>query len=624
MTTTIPRTLKKKLQASLANLTPRQSGRLFLILFHEARDKNYYPLDYPPLKELEAAWEQRLAQAEAVSSRNHEAYRQGLRFYNGWLFLRSLVGMANMTAGSDVWGLLYNVQFAWNRIDRLLLVDSFSEAARNVADFIGEDTPKPASREEYARLTTWAEEEAFESLFDVAVLLTDDWLEGQDFETLSPPLDFIREYNVAQGETSLVEVFNETEAVRRAWVADQGDRLLVEVFAGNRDDLDAWVAHGDYVKDAYRRAQDAKEAELYSRLVAMLEAGELEGGLAVSLEDCYDPVVITAGKIPAWAALRSVWLSWLYDQGYRTREATTIHPKALEGVRVVYNEDGEVDDKALATLAGDFLKDCKKRPWGRNLPAPKSVDLDALGFFLTAVDTPLTAVEAPDLGRVDWENFKKTSNLDNVRTFEVATVRSLKAKTGDLGAGYGYSGHAWILDQYYPTDRPDDRRRDMGRALHLLESMRVSHRTFVYPQADRSRLADFLGREFWTPLEEAVKVLGQVFGQAATFRRAYNLLSTEYFGGLSLLDRATQKRLEQVDVVLTTAEEYLADWLARLEGYLWQVDTTSLKLVKAPVDEELARLTADEVLELVKTRFQNVELDFGPEEPQPPAKGKRT
>lgn len=623
MTTTIPRTLKKKLQASLANLTPRQSGRLFLILFHEANDKNYYPLDYPPLKELEAAWEKRLAQAEAVSSRDHKTYLQELRFYNGWLFLRSLVGLANMTAGSDVWGLLYNVQFAWNRIDRLLLVDSFSEAARKVAGFIsGENTPHPASREEYARLTTWAEEEALEALFDFAVFLTEDWLEGQDFETLSPPLDFTQAYNVAQGETSLVDVFNETEAVRRAWVADQGDRLLVEVFAGNRDDLDAWVKHGDDVRNADRYAQDAKEAEFEARLVAMLEAGELEGGLAVSLEDCYDPVVIAAGKIPAWAALRSVWLSWLYDQGYRTRDTIEAHPKALEGVRVVYNVDGEVDDKALATLAGDFLKNCKKRPWGRNLPAPKSVDLDALGFFLTAVDTPLTAIEAPDLGRVDWEDFKKANNLDNVKPFEVATVRSLKAKTADLGVAY--SGYTWILDHYYPTDRPDDRRRDMARALRLLESMRVSHRTFVYPQADRSRLADFLGREFWTPLEEAVKFLGGVFGQAATFRQAYDLLSTEYFGGLSLLGRATQKRLEQVDIVLTSAEEYLADWLARLEGDLWQVDTTSLKLVKAPVDEELARLAADDVLELVKTRYQNVELDFGPEEPQPPAKGKRT
>ena len=623
MTTTIPRTLKKKLQASLANLTPRQSGRLFLILFHEALDKGYYPLDHPPLKELEAAWDKRFAQAEAVSSRDHEAYRRELSLFNGWLYLRAIVGTVNMTASSDVWRLLYKVQTAFVRIDRLLLVDSFSEAARKVADFMtSEYLPKPASREEYARLTTWAEEEAFEPLFDVAVLLTEDWLEGQDFETLSPPLDFIREYNAAQGETDVAALFFENKHNRRAWAEAEGDRLLGEVFAGNRDDLEAWVAHGDYVKDAYRRAQDAKEAELEARLVAMLEAGDLEGGLAVSLEDCYDPVVITAGKIPAWAALRSVWLSWLYDQGYRTREEATIHPKALEGVRVVYNVDGEVDALALATLAGDFLKDCKKRPWGRNLPAPKSVDLDALGFFLTIVDTPLTAVEAPDLGRVDWEAFKTASDLDNVKTFFVATVRSLKAKAVDLGAGF--SGHTWILDQYYPTDRPEDRRRDMGRALRLLESMRVSHRAFVYPQEDRSRLADFLGREFWTPLEEAVGFLGEVFGEAATFKRTYAILGDEYFGGLSVLNGETRAKLEVVDQVLTAAEEYLAGWLERLEGDLWRVDTTSLKLVKAAVDEERARAEADALLALAKTHFKKVELDLGPEDPPPPAKGKRT
>ena len=153
--------------------------------------------------------------------------------------------------------------------------------------------------------------------------------------------------------------------------------------------------------------------------------------------------------------------------------------------------------------------------------------------------------------------------------------------------------------------------------------MRVSHRAFVYPQEDRSRLADFLGREFWTPLEEAVGFLGEVFGEAATFKRTYEILGDEYFGGLSVLNSGTRLKLEQVDLVLTAAEEYLTDWLARLEGDLWRVDTTSLKLVKTAVDEELARATADHVLDLVKTHFKKAELDLGPEDP-PPAKGKRT
>ena len=623
--TTIPRNLKKKLTASLENLTPRQAGRLSLILFDEAMNKGIPPNDYPPSKDLDAAWVRRL---DRVKQKDTEAYRREVRLFNGYIFLRSLVGAANLRASSEAGRLYFRSFLAWQRIDRLLLTDAFSEVARIVTiQLTGESMyspPRPASREEYARLTAWAEVEALDPLGEVAGFLTEGWLEGQTFETLSPPLDVIQEYNAAQGEEDPAALFFENEHNRRAWAEAEGPRLLVEVFAGDRDDLEAWVKSGGYVKDADRQTELAKEDEFYDHLVALLEAGELEGGLAVSLRNSYNEVLLEAGTIPAWAALRAVWGDWLYDHGFRLHDTAVIHPKAFDGVMTVYHAagEGDVEGDDLARLAGDFLTDCKKRPWGRNLAAPKSVDLAALGFFLTTVETPLLlAGEAPDLGRVAWEVFRKSEAaaiLGDGEPYPVATVGSLKAKVA------GYGDRTFVLEDYYPTDKAEDRRRDLAVTVRLLNSMRVSHRAFTSPkQEDLTGLAGFLGVEFSTPLEEAVAFLGQVFGDLATFRRTYALLSEEYFGGLPLVDVFTKENLDLSDAILTTAEAYLADWLKTLGGPLWNVDTTSLKLVKADVDEDLVRQEVDAILEAVMIRAELADknFDLGPEEP--PAKGKR-
>ena len=187
MTKTIPRNLKRKLQASLENLTPRQSGRLFLLLYHEANDKNAYPADYPPIKDLDAAWDRRLDRA-----RGKDTYAQEVKLYNGYSFLRNLVAFANMTGSSDVWQRLVTVTHVYYTLDRLLLMDSFSETARLVTGYlgIGETMPWPASREEFDRLTAWVEEDDVDDIEMVADYLVEDWLEGQNFEEYRADEDF--------------------------------------------------------------------------------------------------------------------------------------------------------------------------------------------------------------------------------------------------------------------------------------------------------------------------------------------------------------------------------------------------------------------------------------------------
>ena len=71
-----------------------------------------------------------------------------------------------------------------------------------------------------------------------------------------------------------------------------------------------------------------------------------------------------------------------------------------------------------------------------------------------------------------------------------------------------------------------------------LHSLRVSHRAFTYrekPKPGELSLQEFLGMDFFTPLEEAVKHLGEAFGSVATFKQVFDTLSDKYFDGLPIM-----------------------------------------------------------------------------------------
>jgi len=60
MTRRVPATLKKRLQANLENLTPKEAGRLLVIYANEALKKKSRVADYAPVKELFAAFDARV------------------------------------------------------------------------------------------------------------------------------------------------------------------------------------------------------------------------------------------------------------------------------------------------------------------------------------------------------------------------------------------------------------------------------------------------------------------------------------------------------------------------------------------------------------------------------------
>jgi len=62
MTKRLSNALKKKLELSLTSLTARQAGRLFLIYSNEffSNDETGILTDYPPVVELQDAWDKRV------------------------------------------------------------------------------------------------------------------------------------------------------------------------------------------------------------------------------------------------------------------------------------------------------------------------------------------------------------------------------------------------------------------------------------------------------------------------------------------------------------------------------------------------------------------------------------
>jgi hypothetical protein len=619
----LPRTLKKKLEATLTSLTPREAGRLFLLYYHEARAKNFPPgRDYPPVKELEDAWARRLEAAEkrGIEERNVEAAR-----FNGYWYLASLVASANMFAESDLWRIIFACYTARREVEALLYQDAVSELARTaIKDLVG-DMPRPVSRADYDRMVAWAKTDALDTLETVAEGEAYDWESDQNFSYHEVPPDFWETHKdnldellkklpkeadlseesraiwkkrdlaaelkeLATTVSPLQEALAEnSDAVRFLYAWGDFDRLLKEVFDDDPARLAYWVAQGSYTDPADEAAVKAKQAELEAQMADMLKAGTLTGGPAFALPGLWSPVLICEGKIPAWVALRYLWDDWVRDRGvYKYDMPSIFDERAPNGSWSLYDAAGDVVDDRLTDLVGDFLKECRSRPWGEGLT--KKIDRRALAAWLTAVDNPLTQIDAPDLGLVDWEAFRSREGNegDYWEPKLAATVGSLAKALGEED----FWRVGMIEESFYPTARAHDQQTHLHNVIARLHSLRVSHRAFTYqekPKPGQLSLQELLGMEFYTPLEEAVKRLGDAQGQVDTFKRVFGILSDKYYDGLPILAEEYRERLELAESLLTSAGEELAEWLDRLSRWPWSVDTTTLKPVTPEVDEDQVR-----------------------------------
>ena len=368
----------------------------------------------------------------------------------------------------------------------------------------------------------------------------------------------------------------------------------------------------------YQAGDEASNEEaigkIYDALLAKYQAGELVGGEAVYHVELESPVMIVAGKLPAWAVLRLLWKPFLYGTGHKVIDNATLADWSPDMIDQVFAPTGELLDwEALRKLAGDFYKACRRRPWGKGLVAKP--DLDDLVKLLTQSANPLLHVNPVDFGHIDWEAFRKNERNWAYRQLEegeevfesepAATVASLNAVAQEFGETVSF-GNSWLENLYYPAKSPEYRREELARLFGMMAGLETSRQPFTYgwhakEEGERS-LSELLGVDFLTPLERMVENLRIMNSTAVSIRQALRIISDRYFGGLPILRPSQEVQLLEGEGHLKTASEGLTSWLDRLSAWPWEIDTSSLRIDDPDADD-------DEVEEIIDTIISEAKRD---------------
>ncbi len=594
---------KKKLEASLENLTARQAGRLFLIYSNECHDKDSGPVwEYPPIVDLKNAWDKRV---KTNKSKKGEIEAQTVAAYNGFLTLTNLIKEANRIADSDLWRLYTRALGHGSMIDSLMTRDSHSELIRITIDQFTEDVPRPLSWVDYDKAVEWYEGYSPEDLEELADELTGLYAQRKRYKTLEVPDDFLKKISTPE-----VEYGGEDEDVRRMWVESEGeDNILSKYFAGDEARLEAWKKYGGF-PEFNGREWDTMSDEINDRLVNKVISGELEGGLCVGFVNHWeftpvlgwnrdDPDKTADIFVPAWNALRSIWIGWLYDKGIFSDDEKRVEENYPDFIDTFHDIDGTLDAGRMAAKAKEFYLECRKKTWGTDLIEADKVDFDELGRFLCASESPLLGYYAPDLGTVKVRQFEEVEGNDPFLgpketagdAWYYATLRGLRKIADELDILPEKVGFNFVREFYYPTDDPQSKRLKVSSLIRRMNTLRASRRNFTSYRAKekKNEISSFLGNEFYTPLEATIREFGDVFGDIETFKMIYDLISQEFFEGIPVLSPVLQERLQGVEEALKVTENVLNQWIDLLSEEVWNVDTSSLRLVKKEPDIKFAR-----------------------------------
>lgn len=607
MSQRIPPRLKKKLEATMSSLSPRDSGRLWVIYAQEALKKGGVVVDrYPPITELYRAWDKRV---EDVSRKGAiEATNRELALRNGFRFLCELFRELQAWADPELYRLTVLAYSSFARIRHLLDADANSEIARLALDAFNE-LPQPVSPADFAALLAWARDEELRGLDLVArdmvearfkpltfgdmirdrakAALADLW-EGRDMETGGS-------FAIAMQSGDKDQIAAALHDLRRNWADRQDPDTLAATF-GSREELDRWVESGEDIHIGQtRQAHEEAVAKARDRLADMLSAGELEGGQAFTpFEEAY-PIAIQAGYIPAWPALKIAWVQWLEDRELAQTEAGYEDGEALP-LSGLYRTGEDEDDLTTAEIREEvaaFMADVKAADWAAEVS--EDFDLDRLAAFLMSEVSPLSHVKAPDMGRVKWESFKADRLADShVWEEDVATVKSLRDKAEALGLRPADFAADWVHEAYYPNEQYEAIRRKQARATALLNKLRVSYRSGIAVEGGQPE--ELFGFKFVSPLREAINDLGDVFGAVASFKAVCARFSDEFFGGLPVLAdsrNGLKDRLEACEKLLAVTANYLEDWSLRFASWPWKIDTSSLTLTPAEANEAYVKTQSD-------------------------------
>lgn len=542
MTSRLPATLKKRLQANLENLTAREAGRLLAVYTKEAIKKGKIVNDYAPAKELWAAFDDRVAR-----SRGKPEGAEAVDAFNGLVFLGNILDAINF---GDFVGL--GIAFSsdsyqvMSRLGLLLREDATAVLIQTIKRSIFDEMPKPLPKDDYIRLMQWAETDALYPLREAASFAAETAVEDGELPEDSEEAEAERIFDALVAALEVGELVG-GDAV---YHTELSEPVLIE-----DGKLPAWAA----LRLTWKPNIFAQNYRTYDHAT-----------FADWSPSTIDQVVTPAGELVEGANLRRLAVAFYKDCRRRPW-----------GKGLVAKPD--VDDLVkLLTQSANSLLHINPFDFGR-------VDWETFRK-----------------NEADWDGYRHLDEDEKVFESEPAgTVASLAAAVEKMGRESNFS-YNWLEDQFYPSSSPEGRRRELAQLVAMTKTLDTTRQPFTYGyhHADEGELSlsELLGVNFLTPLEKTVADLREQNSYAVSIRQALKVVSDRYFGGLPVLYADSDKPLLKGEEYLKLANEALKSWVDRLSRWPWQIDTTSLEVDDPEIDDELVDKIVDLILAEPKRR----------------------
>ena len=592
MTRRLPATLKKRLQANLETLTPLEAGRLALVYFHEATGKKIGITDYPPAKELFAAFNARFDRAKGKPNE-----RETVAAYNGFRFLVGLIETINTEAPGRLLESAFDAYQAQTVAGMILQQDAAGQVIAQLTRMLVTQ-PQPLKAKLYDQVVAWLNGDRLCRLSEVV----DGELELEEMnilesESLQIPKEFVARYPIDPSDfmgkigiefSDAISAATEQERqMRQDWAEAQGEEWLRSAFDNRSDRLEQWIKFSDgYYTEADR---ETRQKAILADLVAKLKTGELVGGEAVYHASLYAPVLIDAGHFPTWAALRLLWRPFAESRDARFDEHATVATHAPGRADVVRDLKGRrLSPEELRELVADFWKACRGRSWGKKLPA--KTDFDALAGFLTWSPSPLLHLLAPDLGTVVFATWERADGHALQEGYDLPWVKG--PATTAASVGYDWGEDVLADARFFRNNAGHffQDKENLAYWLSLADRMTPRRQLFTYRDKEDEEegllpMSAIFGFELMTLLETTFAKYQRSADQLASIKAAIAAIGDRYFGGMPVLTKIASSELEQAEGYLENAAKWLKNWLDDLET-AWNVDTTNLDIGEPEADEE--------------------------------------
>lgn len=546
----IPTGLKKKLQANLENLSAREAGRLLLIYTQEADKKGIEWQEYPPTKELWAAFDRMVEKARGKPEEGKAVDR-----FNGLNFLARLINEIHRSSATLAFGISSDVHAATGNLRLLLYQMQAGDIARIVQAYIHENSPAPVTPEEFVLLKEFEDERFIENLSDATHELLDnhkDDYSDEEYDKQGSALYEKLEEALKTGELIGGEGWS-SQNVYASWGAVLLEDGNIPGWLALRIAWRNWLETQGMTTD--ERASLYREEELYHLTPDTIY--QVVGPEGDPLE--YEVVVALVEKFYK-AARRKAWGKKLNEKPDLARLVVTLLQDASIFLMATNPDFGPVDFQ-------QFKK--AEEPPGEDW----QTDLYATSKSLT----------------------KKAADFGFDHRFTV-----------DLVSQFYYP--------YHPINSMKTARFFRAASFSLLESIKGDYQgPPLRRKSENLSLTSLAGIKFGQPLEMNVKALQNMSNYLESFLEAYNTLSRRYFEGMPVLWGQLDSHYKRTRQLLDEATADYHERLEKLVSYMaiieeGAIDTEPLRLAPPTVDPEIVEQVIEKIMSGVETKKPIEEL----------------